>query len=142
MPLQRFITPNLLLLVCRVEHLQSTISANDYGWFFEHDRKVGDSDWIGRFDYVYVTDLLDENRIVDRHSGTFSVIIIRPDSDVIYSYVTASYTDFVDDGVIVTETSRDGHKRLLWHQPILSDNTRLDADVHPWHRPRVGCDTR
>lgn len=78
------------------------------GWFYEHDRDVGNSQWIGRFDYVYAADLLDGNRIGDRHSGTLSLIIIRPDLDVIYSYITTSYTDFVDDGLIATETSLDG----------------------------------
>lgn len=78
------------------------------GWFFERDQKVGDSEWIGRVDYVYATDLLDGNRIGDRHSGTVSFIMIRPDLDVIYTYVTASYTDFVDDGAIAEETSLDG----------------------------------
>jgi len=78
------------------------------GWFYEHDRAVGDSHWIGRLDYVYATDRLDGNRIGDRHSGTMSLIIIRPDLDVIYSYITTSYTDFVDDGLIATETSLDG----------------------------------
>lgn len=78
------------------------------GWFFERDRTVGDSDWIGRVDYVYATDLLDRNRIGDRHSGTASLIMIRPDLDVVYAYVSASYTDFVDDGAIAEETSLDG----------------------------------
>lgn len=78
------------------------------GWFFERDRTVGDSEWIGRVDYVYATDLLDGNRIGDRHSGTASLIMIRPDLDVVYAYVTASYTDFVDDGAIAEQTSLDG----------------------------------
>ncbi len=78
------------------------------GWFIERDRKVGDSEWIGRVDYVYATDLLDGNRIGDRHSSTASLIMIRPDLDVIYAYITASYTDFVDDGAIASETSLDG----------------------------------
>jgi hypothetical protein len=34
--------------------------------------------------------------------------MIRPDLDVIYTYITASFTDFVDDGAIATETSLDG----------------------------------
>jgi hypothetical protein len=78
------------------------------GWFIERDRKVGDGEWIGRIDYVYATDLLDGNRIGDRHSSTASLIMIRPDLDVIYTYITASFTDFVDDGAIATETSLDG----------------------------------
>ncbi len=78
------------------------------GWFIERDRTVGDSEWIGRVDYVYATDLLDGNRIGDRHSSTASLIMIRPDLDVIYTYITASFTDFVDDGAIAAETSLDG----------------------------------
>jgi len=78
------------------------------GWFFERDMKVGESEWIGRIDYVYAVDLLDGNRLGDRHSGTASLIMIRPDLDVIYTYVTAGYSDFVDDGAIARETSLDG----------------------------------
>lgn len=78
------------------------------GWFFEHDRRVHDSEWISRVDYTYSTDLLDGRRIGDRHSGTLSLISIRPNLDAIYTYITASYTDFLDDGAIPKETSLDG----------------------------------
>lgn len=92
---------------------ESTQSAFDLaslqpGGFVERDFTAWGSDWIARFDYVYSLDYLDQQRVGDRHSMTTSLIQIRPDLDVIYAYVTASLSDFADDGVTPATSSLDG----------------------------------
>lgn len=78
------------------------------GAYLERDFQVGDSEWIARCDYVYALDLLDGDRVGDRHSVTASVIAIRPDLDVIYTYITTSFSEFDDDGLDPSVSSLDG----------------------------------
>ncbi|QEG38317.1 tetratricopeptide repeat protein [Roseimaritima ulvae] len=79
------------------------------GAFIERDLQVGSSDWIARLDHVYSLDLLEGHRLGDRHSLTASVIMIRPDLDVIYTYFTSQFSQFDDDGPDAASTSLDGN---------------------------------
>lgn len=78
------------------------------GAFLERDLQIGSSDWIARLDHVYSLDLLDGDRLGDRHSVTASVIMIRPDLDVIYTYFSTKFSQFDDDGVDAAVSSLDG----------------------------------
>ncbi|QDT12983.1 Tetratricopeptide repeat protein [Planctomycetes bacterium K23_9] len=78
------------------------------GGFAERDFSVGDSEWIGRMDYVYGIDHLDSDRLGDRHSVTASMIMIAPDLDVTYLYLTTALSDFDDDGTAPELSSLDG----------------------------------
>ncbi len=78
------------------------------GAFLERDLQVGSSDWIARLDHVYSLDLLDGSRLGDRHSVTASMIMIRPDLDVIYTYFSTRFSQFDDDGLDASVSSLDG----------------------------------
>ncbi|NND97034.1 MAG: outer membrane beta-barrel protein [Pirellulaceae bacterium] len=78
------------------------------GAFLERDLNMGQSEWIARADYVYALDMLSGDRLGDRHSITASVIAIRPDLDVIYTYITTSFSQFDDDGADPAINSLDG----------------------------------
>ncbi len=78
------------------------------GAFLERDFSLGESELIGRLDYVYSLDFLDGDQFADRHAITASLITIRPDLDVIYIYLTTSFSDFDDDGIDPAVTSLDG----------------------------------
>lgn len=78
------------------------------GAFIERDLRWGQNDVIARFDYVYALDLLGGDRVGDRHSATASMIMIRPDLDVLYAYLTTSLSQFDDDGIQPDVTSLDG----------------------------------
>ncbi|WP_153559004.1 tetratricopeptide repeat protein [Roseimaritima sediminicola] len=78
------------------------------GAFLERDFQVGSSEWIGRLEHVYSLDLLGGDRFGDRHSVTASMIMIRPDLDVIYTYFTAAFSQFDQDGIDPQVNSLDG----------------------------------
>jgi tetratricopeptide (TPR) repeat protein len=78
------------------------------GAFLERDASWGASEVIGRVDYVYSLDLLDGDRFGDRHALTASLTTILPEADVIYAYVTASRSEFAEDGADPAVDSLDG----------------------------------
>lgn len=78
------------------------------GAFLERDFLWNDREMIGRLEYLYALDLFDGERVGDRHSMTASLTTIRPDLDVIYAYVTTSFSQFDDDGLNPAVTSLDG----------------------------------
>ena len=78
------------------------------GGFIERDIYWGGSDRIGRIDYVYALDLLDGDRLGDRHAITTSLTTIRPDADVVYAFLTTSFSQFDDDGPDPAVDSLDG----------------------------------
>lgn len=78
------------------------------GGFVERDLVAFNCDWTARLDYVYSLDHQGNRRFGDRHSMTASIIQIRPDLDILYGYVTASVSDFADDGLVPTTSSLDG----------------------------------
>lgn len=78
------------------------------GSFIERDFLWGESQLTGRLDYVYSLDFLDAERFADRHAVTASLTNVLPDSDVVYSYLTTSYSDFANDGIDPDVDSLDG----------------------------------
>lgn len=78
------------------------------GAFFERDFQLGQSQAIGRIDYVFTADFFDGDAVDNRHSATTSLTLIRPDLDAIYLYLTLASSDFADDGVDPAQTSLDG----------------------------------
>lgn len=89
-------------------HASLDLSSFQPGAFIERDLGWGESQHIGRFDYVYSVDLLDQSQFADRHSVTASLTSILPDADVIYTYFTTSFSDFADDGATPAVDSLDG----------------------------------
>ena len=84
------------------------------GVFAEHDLpSCWESTMIGRLEYIYSLDLLDGDRFGDRHAVTASLTTILPEFDVIYAFVTASDSDFAEDGVDPSVNSLDGPALML-----------------------------
>ncbi len=78
------------------------------GAFFEREFQLGSNEAIARVDYVFSADYFDGNAVGNRHSGTTSLTLIRPDLDAIYLYLTVAQSAFEDDGVTPSQTSLDG----------------------------------
>lgn len=79
------------------------------GVFVERDLpSFSDNPMIGRVDYVYSLDLLGGTRFGDRHAITTSLTAIPSDQVVWYSYLTASLSNFADDGADASVDSLDG----------------------------------
>jgi hypothetical protein len=78
------------------------------GWFWERDVDWGGLPRIGRLEYGFTVDLLGGDRFGERHSVTASMMSIPTDANVTYYYVTASHSDFSDDGTTPSTTSLDG----------------------------------
>lgn len=84
------------------------LSSFQPGVFIEHDMQWDSRTVIGRVDYVYGIDLLGGDRFGDRHALTGSLTTILPDADVVYAYLTTSYSDFAQDGTTPSIESLDG----------------------------------
>lgn len=78
------------------------------GAFYERDFTYGENEWIAKVEYLYSFDMLGGTRFGDRHGLTASLIVIRPDLDVIYGYMNTSFSQFDDDGDDPSVTSLDG----------------------------------
>jgi tetratricopeptide (TPR) repeat protein len=103
-------------------------------------------DLAGRVEYTYGLDLLAGNEFGRRHSLTSSLTTILPDMDVIYSYLTTSFSDFADDGADPSVDSLDGYalstgtSRFFSTDWTLLPKHSLGADVE-WANTR-GADYR
>lgn len=84
------------------------LSSVQPGLFVERDFLWKDCELIARIEYLYALDLLGSSRLGDRHSATASLITISPDLKVTYAYVTASNSQFRDDGFNPGSDSLDG----------------------------------
>lgn len=106
------------------------------GAFAERDFTFGGNEVIGRMEYVFSNDFFDGNQVGNRHAGTASVTVIRPDLNAWYGYTTVAQSDFEDDGVTPDQTSLDGttitfggshFKRTAWESlPMLVLGTDLE----------------
>lgn len=106
------------------------------GLFAERDFSLGQNEVIGRMEYVFSNDFFDGNQVGDRHAGTASFTIIRPDLNAWYGYTTIAQSNFEDDGVTPDQTSLDGttltfgashFKRTAWEAvPMIALGTDLE----------------
>ncbi|WDQ17281.1 tetratricopeptide repeat protein [Rhodopirellula sp. P2] len=106
------------------------------GAFAERDFSFGDNEVIGRVEYVFSNDFFDGNQVGDRHAGTASFTVIRPDLNAWYGYTTVAQSNFEDDGAIPAQTSLDGttlttgashFKRTHWEAlPMIAFGTDLE----------------
>lgn len=78
------------------------------GAFFERTAAWGETPIVSRLEYVYTLDLLGENRFGERHALTASWMFLPLDGATTYTYITASQSDYADDGANPTVTSLDG----------------------------------
>ncbi|KLU07349.1 TPR repeat-containing protein [Rhodopirellula islandica] len=106
------------------------------GAFAERDFLFGGNEVIGRMEYVFSNDFFDGNQVGDRHAGTASVTVIRPDLNAWYGYTTVAQSNFEDDGAVPAQTSLDGttltfgashFKRTRWEAlPMVALGTDLE----------------
>lgn len=106
------------------------------GAFAERDFLFGENEVIGRMEYVFSNDFFDGNQVGDRHAGTASFTVIRPDLNAWYGYTTIAQSNFEDDGATPTQTSLDGttltfgashFKRTNWEAlPMVALGTDLE----------------
>ncbi|PHQ33811.1 tetratricopeptide repeat protein [Rhodopirellula bahusiensis] len=106
------------------------------GAFAERDFLFGGNEVIGRMEYVFSNDFFDGNQVGDRHAGTASFTVIRPDLNAWYGYTTIAQSNFEDDGATPAQTSLDGttltfgashFKRTPWEAlPMVALGTDLE----------------
>ena len=108
---------------------QFNVASFQPGAFVERDFKLGQSEAIGRMEYIFSYDLFDGKQVDDRHAVTASLTLIRPDLDAIYSYLTVAQSNFLDDGVLPSQTSLDGTTITAGTSRFFPDRPRPSADV-------------
>ncbi|MFO0939815.1 MAG: tetratricopeptide repeat protein [Pirellulales bacterium] len=79
------------------------------GMFAERDVTNGSNFVLGRFEYLYVLDLLAGKRFGNRHTITPSITSVRPDGGFYYIYGSVSFAQFADSGSNPTTDSLTGN---------------------------------